>query len=156
MNSNFTNQSTKGLITLSPMAPKKSVPVKRKRLRSTSRAPPPPPNNPEKFISGDVEWLYHDSLSNRTFVLERGFPNCNAYFNFTIPEKGWTRLCEHPPPGIAPVVREFHSNLRFRVDSIVYVQGKWVDFNIAAINRFYNLVDDDSEAYKALFQNVDY
>ena len=50
------------------------------------------------------------------------------------------------------MVREFHSNLRFRVGPIVYVQGKWVDFSVVAIN----LVNDDSDAYKALFQDTDY
>ena len=36
------------------------------------------------------------------------------------------------------------------------MRGKWVDFSVAAINRFYDMVDDDSEAYKALFQNTNY
>ena len=64
------------------------------------------------------------------------------------------KLCEHPPPGIALVVREFHSNLRLRVGSIVYVQSKWVDLSMTKINQIYNLVDD--KAYRALFQNTDY
>ena len=42
------------------------------------------------------------------------------------------------------------------MDYIVYVRGKWVDFSVATINRVYNLVDDDSDAYKALFHNIDY
>ena len=57
---------------------------------------------------------------------------------------------------IALVVKDFHSNLRFRVGPIVYVQGKWVDFSAIVINRVYNLVDDDSEAYRVLFQDIDY
>ena len=36
------------------------------------------------------------------------------------------------------------------------MQGKWVDFSTAAINRSYDLVDDDSEGYMALFQNTYY
>ena len=39
---------------------------------------------------------------------------------------------------------------------MVNVQGKWVDFSVVAINRVYNLVDDDSATYKALFHNTDY
>ena len=31
-----------------------------------------------------------------------------------------------------------------------------MDFSTAAINRMYNLVDDDSNAYRALFQDTDY
>ena len=98
---------------LSSMAPKKSVLVKRKRSVSASQESPPPSDNPEKFITREVEWLYPYSLFNRTFIPERGFPNSNAYFNFTIQEKGWMSLCEHPPLGITLVVREFLSNLSF-------------------------------------------
>ena len=49
------------------------------------------------------------------------------------------------------MVREFHSNVRYMVGSTIYVRGKWVDFSVAAINRVYYVVDDDSDAYKALF-----
>ena len=31
-----------------------------------------------------------------------------------------------------------------------------MEFNAATINMVYNLVDDDRDAYKALFQNIDY
>ena len=31
-----------------------------------------------------------------------------------------------------------------------------MDFSAVAIIRVYNLVDDDSDAYKALFQDIDY
>ena len=31
-----------------------------------------------------------------------------------------------------------------------------MDFSTAAINRMYNLVDDDRDAYRALFQDTDY
>ena len=66
------------------------------------------------------------------------------------------KFCEHPLPGIALVVLEFHTNLRSRVGSTVYVWGKWVSFNTVAINRFYNPIDNDNEAYTTLFQNKDY
>ena len=73
-----------------------------------------------------------------------------------IQERGWTKFCEHPLLGIAPVVREFHSNLRYQIDTTVYVRGKWVDFSAATINRVFNLVDDDNLVYRALFQYTDY
>ena len=82
------------------------------------------------------------------------FLDSNVYFKFLIQEKGWIKLCEHPLPGIAPVVREFHSNQQYWMDSIVYVRGKWVDFSATSINRVFNLVEDDSEAYRALFQHM--
>ena len=140
----------------SSMAPKKTVPEKRKMKGSSSCAPPPPLDNPEKFITREAKKLYHESLYNRTVVAKRGIPNLNVYFGFMIQERGWTIFCAHPQLRIGPVVREFHSNLRFRVGTTICVRGKWVDFSATAINRVYNLVDDDSKAYRALFQDTDY
>ena len=57
---------------------------------------------------------------------------------------------------MAPIVCEFHSNLLGRVGSTVYVRGKWVDFSATTINRLYNLVEADSDAYRALFLDTDY
>ena len=138
----------------SSMALKKIAPEKRKRTCSSSHAPLLPPKNPEKFITREAEKLYHESLYNRTFVAECGIPDSNVYFNFMIQKRGWTTFCVHPQPRIAPIVREFHFNLWFRVGTTVYVQGKWMDFSAAVINRVYNLVDNDSEAYKALFKDT--
>ena len=136
---------------MSPMAPKKIVPQKMRKIGSSSRTPPLLLEYLENFITHEVEQLYHEYLYNRTFVSELGFPTSNVYFTFMIENKGWTKLCEHPPPRIAPVVREFHSNLRFWEGSTVYVCGKWVNFDAATINTAYNLRDDDSEEYRALF-----
>ena len=97
----------------SSMALKKIIPEKRKRIGSSSRAPPPPPENSEKFITREAKKLYHESLFNRTFVVERGIQDSNIYFTFMIRDRGWTTLCAHPQPRIAPVVKEFHSNLQF-------------------------------------------
>ena len=138
------------------MALKKIISEKRKRIGSSSRAPPLPLDNSEKFITREAKKLYHESLFNRTFVAERSIPDSNIYFTFMIRDRGWPTFCAHPQPRIAPVVKEFHSNLQFRVGSTVYVQGKWVDFNATAINWVYNLVDNDNNAYKALFQDKDY
>ena len=53
-------------------------------------------------------------------------------------------------------MREFHSNLPFKVGTTVFVRGKWVEFGAQAINRIYRLLDDDSAEYRALFANTDY
>ena len=95
---------------------------------STSRAAPPPPKDPHRFISREVERIYHESLFNRLFVLERGLPTSNAFFNFIIQNRGWQTLCAPPVPRVALVVREFHSNLPFKVGTTVFVRGKWVEF----------------------------
>ena len=53
-------------------------------------------------------------------------------------------------------MREFQSNLPFKVDTPVFVRGKWVEFGAEAINRIYRLLDDDNEEYRALFVDIDY
>ena len=138
------------------MASKMTVPHKKRKIGSSFHTTPPLPEDPKKFITHEAEWLYHESPYNRTFVPERGFPTSNVYFPFMIENKGWIKLSENPPPGIALVVREFHSNLRFREGSTVYVRGKWVNFDATMINKAYNLRDDDSEEYRCLFSNTNY
>ena len=54
------------------------------------------------------------------------------------------------------VVREFHSNMPFKVGTTVFVQGKWVKFGAQEINRIYRLLDDNNAEYRALFANTDY
>ena len=57
---------------------------------------------------------------------------------------------------MAPAVREFYSNLPFKVGTTIFVRGKWVKFGAQAINWIYRLLDDDSADYRALFANTDY
>ena len=56
----------------------------------------------------------------------------------------------------SPVVQEFHSNMPFKVRTIVFVLGKWVEFGAQAINQIYRLLDDDNAEYRELFANTDY
>ena len=119
-------------------------------------AAPPPPEDPHRFISREAERIYHESLFNRSFILECGFPTSNAFFNFTIQNRNWQTLCVPPVPRVAPVVREFHSNLPFKVGTTVFVRGRWVEFSAQAINRIYRLMDDDSAECRALFADIDY
>ena len=137
------------------MVPTKTVPAKRIRSDSTSWEAPPPLDDQRRFISREAKWLYHELLCIRSFVLERGFPTSNAFFNFAIQTKAWQTLCAPPTPGVALVVREFHSNLLFWVGTTVFVQGKWVNFRAWAINQIYHLREDDSEEYQALFMATD-
>ena len=89
-------------------------------------------------------------------MLECGFATSNAYFTYLIQRKGWEKICEHPPQGIAPIVCEFHSNRPHKDGSTVYDRGKRVKFDAATINKVYGLKDDDNEAYRALFRSLDY
>ena len=138
------------------MAPKKTVLAKQLRSGSTSKAAPPSPDDLRRFISWEAERLYHESLCNRSFVSTRGFPTSNAFFNFTIQTKGWQTQCVSPTPGVALVVREFNSNQFFRVGTTVFVRGRWVDFGARTINQIYQLREDDSEEYHALFVATDF
>ena len=141
---------------LTSMDPRKSTQAKRQWSGSTSLAAPPPPEDPHRFVSREAERIYHESLFNCSFVLECGFPTSNAFFNFTIKNRIWQTLCAPPVSGVALVVREFHSNMPFKVGITVFVRGKWVEFGAQAINRIYYLMDDDSVEYRALFADIDY
>ena len=100
------------------MAPQKSILAKRQRSVSTSCVAPTPLEDPHRFISREAERIYHESLFNRSFVPERGFPTSNAFFNFIIQNSDWQTLCAPPVPGVAPVVWEFHSNFPFKVGTL--------------------------------------
>ena len=127
------------------MAPKKSVPAKQHRSSSTSQADPPSSDDdPCRFISREAERLYHELLYNRSFIPEWGFPTSNAFFNFSIQNRGWQTLCAPPTPGVASIVREFHSNLRFRVDTTMFLSSRWVELGVWTINQIYQLRGDDS------------
>ena len=138
------------------MAPKKTVPAKRHRFGSTSRAAPPSPDDLRRFISREAKRLYHESLCIRSFIPEWGFSTSNAFFNFTIQTRDWQTLCALLTHGVAPVVCEFYSNLPFLVDTTVFVRGQWVDFGSWTINQIYQLRDDDNEEYRALFADTDF
>ena len=71
-------------------------------------------------------------------------------------ERGGKRSVSIPHRGIALIVREFFSNLPHMDGFSVYVHGKWVQFDVATINRAYSLRDNDSDAYRALFQSPNY
>ena len=130
---------------MTTMAPKKTVPAKRHLSCFTSRAAAPPLDDSRRFISWEVERLYHESLCIYSFVSEWGFPTSNVFFNFTIQTQGWQT-------GVTPVIREFYFNLPFRFGTTVFVRGQWVDFGARTINQIY----DNSEEYRALFADTDF
>ena len=68
----------------------------------------------------------------------------------------WSKPCEHPPLGVALVVREFCTNLREKVGSPIFVQGKWVSFNASMINIVFGLMDTNSEQFRALYLEPNY
>ena len=57
---------------------------------------------------------------------------------------------------MAPLVREFHSNLPFRDNTKVLVRGVWVPFDGATTNSVFELQDDYSEANLNLWNSLNY
>ena len=53
-------------------------------------------------------------------------------------------------------MREFHSNLPFKVSITVFIWGEWVEFSFQAINRIYRLLDNENAEYRALFVDINY
>ena len=65
----------------------------------------------------------YDILSVRPFVPEMGFPMNNLKFHtFLYNRRNSKMLCEHPNLGGAPLVHEFHANLRDKNSSIIFVR----------------------------------
>ena len=131
------------------------APRKRKTL-SKPTPPPPLPQNPGKYFTKAAEDDY-PFLSHTPFFYERGFTNIAINFaNLLKGMRNWNRLCEHPPLGITPVVREFRTNLRDRIDSTVFMRGTWVPFDSGIINRVFGLNYEDNEEFRALYREPDY
>ena len=124
------------------MAPKK------RKTWSKGATPPPSPLNLRNFITRATKENYS--------TLE-GVPRNNPKFHlFLYNRRNWKTLCDHPDLRVAPVVSEFHANLHDRIGSTVFVRGVWVPFDSLTINRFFELQEEDSEEYRALYREPNY
>ena len=131
------------------MAPKKRKTVSKPAL-------PPPPQNPRKFVMKATEDDY-PFFSHTPFFLEKGFTSIAInFFDLLKGRRNWNQLCEHPPLGVAPVVCEFCTNLRYKIGLTVFVRGTWLPFDYNTINQVFGLNDEDSEEFKALYREPDY
>ena len=84
-----------------------------KKRKTLSKPAPPPftPQNPGKLMTKVAKDDY-PFFSHTPFVPERGFTNIAINFvNLLHGRRNWDRLGEHLPLGVAPVVREFCTNL---------------------------------------------
>ena len=52
-------------------------------------------------------------------------------------------------------MREFHTNLRDMISSIFF-RGVWVPFDSMTINTYFELEDEDSKEYQALYREPNY
>ena len=131
------------------------APKKRKTTSKPTRIALPP-QNLAKFLTSKVEKVFN-FLSVRSTMPERGFRNNNTNYRiFTSIRQHWKPFCAHLTLRIAPIVREFHANLRDRVGFKVFFKGVWVPFNGATINRVLGLLDIDRDEFRQLFQNSYY
>ena len=122
--------------------------------RNTTYEPiriPLPPQNPTKFLTSKAKEVFN-FLSIRSTVPERGFRNNSTnYHIFMHIRQHWKHFCAHPTPRIAPIVREFHANMRDIMGFTVFVRRVWVPFDGATINRVLGLSNiDDSDEFKQL------
>ena len=105
-----------------------------------------------KVVEDDYKFLSHTP-----FVFERGFPTMAINFGDLLQGIwSWSKLCEHPPLGVALVVREFCTNLQDKVGSTIFVQWKWVLFDASTINRVFGLTNADSKKFIALYREPNY
>ena len=97
------------------------APKKRKTSSKAATPPTPLPLNPSKFISRVAEKKYN-ILIVQPFVQERGFMrNNNNFHTFLYNRRNRKNLCAHHDLKVAPVVHEFHANLRDGIGSTIFV-----------------------------------
>ena len=78
-------------------------------------------------------------ILKKGFIGERGFKQFIPPFKEVIKNRGWKIICEHMPPGLAALVREFYTNMVGRKETTCYVRGKWVSFHRHEINQLLKL-----------------
>ena len=103
-----------------------------------------------KFVSEEAQIRYHDSVSNRSLIAERGLiPTSSGFPGIwnIIRQRGWGEFCAQPKLAIVPLVREFYANALEHDNRKVFVRGKQVNFSPKAINRFFKLPDIENDEY---------
>ena len=95
----------------------------------------------EAFISDEAYSLWEKNLSDKGFIGERGFGTFISPFVEIIDKRGMGLFCKHKPPGFAPVVREFYSNVIDMKEDSVYVRGLWVPMGNERINEVVQIKD---------------
>ena len=66
-----------------------------------------------KFVSEEAQTRYHESVSNRSLIAERGLIPTSTRFPSIwsiIRQRGWGEFCAQPKLAIVPLVREFYAN----------------------------------------------
>ena len=96
-------------------------------------------------------------IPKKGFIEERGFKKFISPFKEVIEMRGWKIICEHIPPELVALVREFYANMVGRKETTCYVRGKWVSFHIDKIIQLLKLGKLSTRSkYKKLKKNLDY
>lgn len=64
-------------------------------------------------MSGEVSEYFHNVLTGKSFVLERGLrpdENRDGEISVMIIERNWFDFTEQPTPAVISVVKEFYAN----------------------------------------------
>ena len=93
------------------------------------------------FISDEIYPLWEKNLSEKRFIVGRGFGKFISPFAKIIEKKGWSLFWTHKSPGFATVVREFYVNMVEMKEDSLYIRGKWVpdSFHSRVIRNQQNL-----------------
>ena len=113
--------------------------------------------NNEAFILDEDYCFWKDNLSDKGFIVERGFSTFISPFAEIIEKRGWNMFCNHKPLGYAAVVREFYSNMIDMKEDDVYVRGVWVPMGHERINKVLQIRDPkNGYKYKKLIREPDH
>ena len=93
----------------------------------------------DDFVSEEAYSIWKKHYAGKGFVGERGFSQLISPFKELIEQRGWGKFCKHKKSGYAAVVREFYSNLVWRMENSVYVRGVWVPYGAETINEMYGM-----------------
>ena len=105
------------------------------------------------FISNETYSLWEKNLSDKGFIVEKGFGKFISPFAEIIEKRGCNLLCMHKPPGFVAVVREFYAKMAEMKEDSVLVRGKWVPIGHERINEVFKRKDPkNGSKYKKLLK----
>ena len=99
-----------------------------------------------------AETIFNESVSKRSFCLEKGFilqdndtMGYPPFVHAVITMHNWKQFCAHPDDVCVPVVREFYSNLTEEYQDVVYVRGIQVPIGRKSINSYFGITSEVDE-----------
>lgn len=94
---------------------------------------------------------YNNMVVHKNCISERKFDN---YMTEQIRSRNQVFLAKRPPPIVAPSIQEFYTNVKDYRKLKFFIQGKWIQFYRASINKFYKTQDIDNDAYSQICDEI--